>query len=275
MDKTKLLFRMLFDNNALLKANLYHIILVVIIFFINISLICIPNYFGMMDGVQSIGYLEGINEAFTEMYDEELSCSINSESVLSCEEPYSSQFGDYQFIFQEVIDTTDVSQSTIFFGQDYIYIVYIDEENLVYDLSGDYKLLNEFDFSEIMGSDYGDKTKAEFYEYVTDVFLTNTYNSSIGDRIFTVYTTQFSQTLIYLMIVSIMFMIINYRAKFKKISYLSVIKILVLSMTGPALLTAVLGVFITAWASIMFVIMFAIRLMFVYYKVNKVQETMQ
>jgi hypothetical protein len=78
---------------------------------------------------------------------------------------------------------------------------------------------------------------------------------------------------IYLIIISIMFQVLNYRTKIKKISYKGGLKIIILSMLGPALLTAVLGVFFTAWAAMLFIFLFAIRILFVYYKINKTKET--
>jgi len=78
--------------------------------------------------------------------------------------------------------------------------------------------------------------------------------------------------LIYLVIVSIMFMILNYRVKVKKITYSAGVKIIIAAMTGPAIATAVFGVFITAWASIGFIILFAIRILFLYYTLNKSNE---
>jgi len=227
MKNMKQTIQMLWSNSALMNANKIHWLLVALLFFINVSLISIPNYFGLLDGIESI---------------------------------------------DDVVDTTGIEESTIFLGSKQVAIVYIDETDIAYMVSGDYRLLAGFDFAGVKTAEHDFDTQPEYYAYVSDTVLSNIYFSFIGDQIFIIFASQFSQMLIYLFVVSVMFMILNYRVKIKKISYAAGVKIIIAAMTGPAIVTAVFGVFITAWASIGFIILFAIRILFLYYSINKSNE---
>lgn len=272
MKNMKQTIQMLWSNSALMNANKIHWLLVALLFFINVSLISIPNYFGLLDGIESIDDVVGIEESLAAIYDSELPCSIDEEFSLSCGEVTQTQFAGYQLVVTDVVDTTGIEESTIFLGSKQVAIVYIDETDIAYMVSGDYRLLAGFDFASVKTAEHDFDTQPEYYAYVSDTVLSNIYFSFIGDQIFIIFASQFSQMLIYLFVVSVMFMILNYRVKIKKISYAAGVKIIIAAMTGPAIVTAVFGVFITAWASIGFIILFAIRILFLYYSINKSNE---
>jgi len=272
MKNMKQTIQMLWSNSALMHANKIHWLVIVLLFFINVSLISVPNYFGLLNGIESIDYVEGIEDSLAIIYDLELPCSIDAEFTLSCGEVTQTQYGAYQLVITEEVDTTGVDESTIFLGRKQIAIVYVDETATAFMVSGDYRLLTGFDFSTVKAAEHDFATQAEYYDYVSDTFLSNIYFSFIGDKMFIIFASQFSQMLIYLVVVSIMFMILNYRVKVKKITYSAGVKIIIAAMTGPAIATAVFGVFITAWASIGFIILFAIRILFLYYTLNKSNE---
>ena len=271
MTKFKLFFRMLFDNNALLKGNQIHLVFVFLIFFINVSLISVPNFYGLADSVRVINYLDGIYETLDDMYEKDMPCRITDEKMVCNEDDLLPEYGNYKVQYGGTLDTETVEESLIYLGEDYMAIIYVDESDTAYIMSGDYALLETFDFTNVFPNE-SDMNDADYTEYVSDLFLQNIYYSNIGEQIYIVYTAQFAQTAIYAIMLSIMLLILNYKTAIKKISYTTSIKIVVIGMTGPALLTAILGGFILGYAGLVFIITYGLRMMFMYYKINKHEE---
>ena len=280
MEKLKLSIKMLWSNASLIEARKIPLWIIVIIFVINVSLVSVPNYFGLLQGIRTISDLEQIEETFELMYEMELPCVVNVESQMVCDSITDIQVGEYRIVVQNVINAQGTNESTIFFGRNQFAIVYVakaqdeTQQDVAYILSGDYRLLAGFDFSKAKTAEHSFEQRSQYYEYATDIFLTNIYYSGLGDQTFMIFASQFSQMIIYLIVISILFMLLNYRTKFRKVTYLAATKIIILSMVGPALLTAVLGVFITAWASMLFILLYGVRIMFVYYRINRTQESL-
>lgn len=268
MEKLKLFFRMMFSNKAILKANRFNIVVVFLLLFINVSLITVPNYYGLADGVRIINRLDGIYDTFDEMIDRELPCEVIDESMVCDDQNLDTYYGNYRLQYGGELDTDNVTESIIYFGNDYLAIIYVDESDTAYILSGDYRLLEGFDFTELDFTET-DMSETEYTEYVTDVFLQNVYYSNFSQQIYMVYSTQFAQTAIYVIILSIMLMILNYKSAIKKISYLASVKIVIVAMTGPALLSALFGLFIMGYAGLIFIIAYGLRMMFIYYRINE------
>jgi hypothetical protein len=267
--------KLLWSNKALINAVRINLVFVIILAFINVSLISIPNYFGVLNGIRSIDNLEQIVEPFRLMYDEEIPCQIDEAFTLTCDANIDGTYGPYEVVYQEVINTSGITESTIFFGAKNFMIIYIDDQDIAYDLAGDYRLLEAFDFKDVNTQNHQFDTLEEHYDNVTDIFLSNIYFSSLGERVFLIFSTQFAQIAIYVIVISVMFMILNYRAKVPQISYLAAVKITILGMTGPALLAAIIGVFLNAWGSILFTLIYAIRMMFIYYAVHRTEGTIR
>lgn len=279
--KLELFVKMFYDNNAVLKANKASLLMTVIVLFMNVALISGPNFVGLMQGSEQIHNLENVYEAFDDLYEYELPCHINEQSQMECEETGPLEFGVYTFRYvnsfsSDDLNDEDVEISTILFSKDEAAIVYIhdtnEEKNQI--IQGDYSLLRGIDFSQVK-SNSAESSQTEtvyFYSYTT-MFLEDIYYSRLVQNSLMVYTTQFFQFLLYTFFVSIMFMVLNFKAKFKKVNYLASFKITIFSATGPALLTAALGLFITAWAAMLFVVLYLIRVILVYFKINSVETT--
>ena len=267
--------KLLWDNQTLIKAVKLNLIFVLILLLINVSLISIPNYYGVLNGIRSIEYLEDIDETFKLFYEQEIPCQVDQSYTFNCEETIDGVYGSYQVLYQDEISTANITESTIIFGSNNMFIVYIDQEDMVYELAGDYRLLEAFDFTEIKAQTHTFETQDAHYENVTDIFLSNIYFSSVGERVFLIFSTQFAQISLYVVFISIMFMILNYRSKTPKISYLAAVKITILAMLGPALLSAIVGVFLNIWGSILFTLLYAIRMMFIYYAVHRTVEVIR
>lgn len=268
MIKLKSFFKMLFNNKEILKSKDFNIFVILLIFFINVSLVSVPNFYGKIDGVNSISNIVGIEEVLVELYDMELDCSVDNNSELTCNNFTDFVIADYNIIYSDVIDLTDIDSSTLYFSKEYITIIYVDQDDLAYLISGNYSKLNGFSFNEIKSSDYGELTKSEYYEDISDIFLTNIYFSNLEDDFALIYVSQFAQILIYTLILSGMFMLVNLGGSEINLRYNDSLKLVVVSMTGPALVSAILGIFIIAWASILFLLVYGLRLMLLYYLVN-------
>jgi hypothetical protein len=271
MNKVKLFFRMLFDNNALLKSNQFPLLLVLLLFLINVSLISVPNFYGLADSVRIINRLDGIYETLEEMYTEEMPCEVREEQMVCEETNLQESYGNYKIQYLGELDTEQVEESLIYLGKDYMAILYVEGET-AYIMSGDYRLLEGFSFADVYPNE-SDLSEEDYPEYISDLFLQNIYYSNVGEQIYLVYTTQFAQTAIYVIMLSIMMLIVNYKAMVKKITYTASIKIVIVGMTGPALLTAILGGFILGYAGLVFILAYGLRMMFMYYKINKHEGT--
>jgi len=263
---------LLWSNATLLKSLKVPLFWVFVLFFVNVNLVTIPNYFGLLNGIRSIDRLAQIEETFVQFYDLELDCRIDENAELTCGTIPDTVNG-YKLVVQDEIQTEGIVESTILLGRTQTALIYVDEDDLAYVVAGDYRFLTGFDFALVKTLDH-EGTLAEHYASVTDLYLSGIYFSTIGEQLILVFSSQFAQMGIYLVMVSLMFLILNFRTKIKKITYKASVKLVVLAMTGPALLTAVLGVFFTAWASMLFIFVYAVRVLFLYYRAHKAEETL-
>jgi len=265
--------KMLWDNKQLIEARKLGYILTFLLLIVNVSMISIPNFFGLLNGLRDIDQMVGIEEAFREIYDDALPCTVSIDFTMECEGNVDGTYGLYQLVYQEEVNTDNINQPTIFFGYRNFTMIYINESNKAFIVAGDYRLLSGFSFAEVNQMEHEFETLEDYQDRVTDVFISGIYNSTIGEKVFLVFSSQFAQIVIYIVIISFMFLILNFRSKIRKITFPASLKIIIASMTGPALLTAILGIFFRGWASVLFTILFAIRIMFVYYEIHRTKET--
>jgi hypothetical protein len=176
MNKLKDSISMLWSNDALLHANKIPLLLALLIFFINVSLVSVPNYFGLLDGVRSIDRIVGIEATLTLIYDAELDCRVDEFAEMTCGTIPSSING-YRLLAQDEINTEGITESTILFGKTQTAIVYVDDTDTAYLLAGDYRLLTGFDFAAVKTLEHDFDTLAEHYASVTDFYLSSVYFS--------------------------------------------------------------------------------------------------
>lgn len=263
---------MLWDNRQLIQAKKIGYILTFVMMIINVSMISIPNLFGLLNGLRDIERMVGIEDAFKAMYDAEIPCVITENLTFTCTENIHGTYGNYQVVYQEEVDADEINEPTIFFGFRNFTMVYITENSRAFIVAGDYRLLSGFSFAEVNATPHEFESLEEYQDRVTDVFISGIYNSTIGEKVFLIFSSQFAQATIYVVIISFMFMILNFRAKFRKISFSASLKIIIASMTGPALLSAIIGIFMRGWGSVLFTVIFAIRTMFLYYEIHRTKE---
>jgi len=268
MKGLKRFIEMFFNNKNVVNTKDVKFIFVLLVLIINVSLVSIPNFVGKMQGVKSISNIKGIEAVFDDLYEMELDCHIDREAMLSCNNFTEFTTSDYLIRYDETPDLESIKESTVYFSDEYVAIVYVDEAEMAFGLSGNYSKLIDFDFEVIKTNDYGNLTKSEYYTDTTDVFLSNIYYSQIGNDFLLIYLSQMSQILIYTLILSGMFMFVNLGTTTVNLKFRDSVKIVVFAMSGPAFITALLGIFISAWSSILFLIVYAMRLMFLYYGIN-------
>jgi hypothetical protein len=225
-----------------------------------------------MISIEEINQLEGIEEALTQIYEDEILCSITNLEM-QCDSLVVKSYNGYELSYQDEINIDDIDSSVIRFGKSNILIVYVDDEDYSYSISGDYSLLEGFDFSQVASGDRDGLSDVEYYSEVNDFVLTGIYYSRLSEEMGVIYLAQFLQTLIYLVVVATIFLLMNFKANVKKLSYYNATKIVIVAMTGPAFLTAIIALINPGLASISFFILFALRAMLLYYKMNFSDET--
>lgn len=270
--------KMLYDNQTLMKAPRISMLLAFLVLLVNVTFISAPNAIGLMRGVEVITYIDDVEVAFAKMYDSGLNCVVSQEAIMVCEGPFEETYGAYAFEWVEAIDLDAVEVSTILFSAEEAAIVYVenpmteDEELTV--LIGRFHLLGGFDFSTIEMLAEDSEDVANYYDEVTEHFLRNLYFSNFTLYITIIYLTQFAQLFLYVMVVSLFYLLLNYRAKMKKITWSASFKITVVAMSGPALLAALFGFIAPEWAGIIFVFVYLARIIVLYYRINRVEETL-
>lgn len=257
--------KMFFSNDEVLKARKFNIFVIILLFFINVSLISVPNFMGRMESVNTIDHLYLIEEAFSDLYDLELDCQIENQEM-NCDIEDNINVQGYDVIYSEEYNLDGIDSSVIYFSKTEVAIIYVDETDTAYNLLGNYRLLDGLDFSTISSEDAED-------EEVTDNILSAIYFSTLDQYMSLIYVGQFIQTFIYISVVSSMFMLMNFKAKVKKLKYINSLKIIISSMTGPALLVALVALIEPGIASLLFFIIYAIRAMLIYYKMNFSDQT--
>ena len=75
---------------------------------------------------------------------------------------------------------------------------------------------------------------------------------------------QFVQTFFYVSMIGLMLLISNYRAKEKKITYSKAVRLTVLAMVGPAMISGLVGYLEVSLAGIVFITLYSLRMMYLY-----------
>jgi len=264
--------RMLISNDAVLKAVKVPMLLTFLVFIVNVFLISAAPFFGLIQTMGHPNDLENAHAAFAEIYDNEIDCRID-QGLLSCDTDYDMNVAGYRFFYTERLpELSEIDVSSIILADERAAVVHVpatpDDNQEKHIVSGDYRLIDTLDFSEVRNAAEAANDKETYYADMTDMILNNLYFANIGQSILFIYTAQFMQMLIYIIFISLMFMLANFKAPVKKITYASSIRLTVFAMTGPALLSALLGWFMAGWASFLFIVVYMIRVVMVYFKVN-------
>jgi len=267
-DRLLLFVKMLYDHKLVLKAYKAPLMLTLLLLFANIMLVGAPAFFGLLDGADRPEDLQDVHAAFVELYEDDVDCRIE-EYEMVCAEDYDKTYGAYRFLYVESVpDAGEIETSTIYFTPGGSTVVQVEEDNDLKTLTavgGNYLLIGNLDFTRVESQAEERDDKESFYNSFTDNYLQNLYFADTMQSVVTLYSAQFFQVILYAMFVAAMYLLLNYRAPEKRITFASAFKLTVFAMTGPALLSAMLGYFIYGWANLLFIILYLIRVVVVYY----------
>lgn len=239
------------------------------VFFMSIFLIAFPHYAGVNQGVQTIHEFVNIEPAFQSLYNERFPCAITEEAKLMCSEPSTiTEAGDYQVVVAEDFNLSTTTQSTLYFGETRLGVVYVNDDT-AFILEGDYRLLPGFNFQTI--NEEVDGVLVEGQNEATDRFLTAIYFSTVDEKIITIFVTQLFQTLIFVMVLTLVMLLLNLDSTRNKLTIKQANTMMIAGMVGPALITAVIGLIYPALGSIAFPFVYGFRMLFVYYFLRKNQ----
>ncbi len=260
--------RSFYFNTEVLKAYKLTGLLTFILLIVNIMLVSVPPVVGTLDSTPNYDDFPGINEAFHDIYERQLPCTIDDQTFHCDEDIDAFQAGNYTFdIVEGVSEDLDVDESKIYFSENEAAIVYVEGDTQTI-LSATYATQPPLDFEQVYARAQEASDPLTHYDTQTQSFVNNLYFSNVGSTMLVIYPAQFAQMGMYVLLVGFMIMISNYKAKFKKITVPSALKITIAAMTGPALVTALLGLLIPQWSILIFTIAYLVRIIAIYFQIN-------
>ncbi len=236
--------KIIFSNKAVMKYKNITMFVIFILFIINTTLVTSPLFVAraQIGASDLVDRLDGLDEAFAEIYDLGLDCDIQADMV--CDLPASAN--GYEIVTKGEPET----EKYIWFAEE---LVIKDEFNI----SGTYEFLNGINLNP---SNYRENTEAILYAMSA---------STVGRDYYFLFVGQFVQNLLYVLAVGALIMVANYKQPLKKITYSQCIKVTVMAMLGPALIASVIGAFLVQFSTIIFMTIYSIRMMNIYFNVLK------
>ncbi len=273
-EKLTTFIKMFYSNKTLLRARKASFFPAFLLLIVNAMLVTVPTIAGLVQGLERGEDFDNIHRAFRDAYQDRLDCRIEDRE-LTCSELIRTRYGDYDFIHVEEVpdNIEDFEASSVILGRTRAVIIQVDEDDGSRKiLQGSYALHGDLDFSRVQEGAEEAEDEQVYQDTVTGFFLDNLYYVNIAEGMLFLYPAQFFQTAVYVLLVSPFFLITNYRSPVKKIDFTTALKLTIFAMTGPALLTAVLGWPLAGWASLLFTIVYLLRIIAVYYRVNNLEE---
>lgn len=255
--------KILYSNKEIINQRKTHWFLVLIIFFVSTLMIATPFVSArLMETPKALGQqFPLVRDSIVEVF-EEVDCEFK-DLTLNCDQPYQEikKNGVTYFINvtegQEIETTSDyvvfASKSIIFYN--------VDSQ-----LNGDYSLLEGHSFDSLLelkeSEGLSDETLAEH-------FIQNVSQSTLSSQIPMVYVSVFIQYIIYVGLISVVYMAINAGKLRKLYSFKELLTMNILAMFSIALLSALVGLFNPLWGSALFPLLYMARVIFIYFKLMK------
>jgi len=266
--------KVLYSNEELLKTARWSPAVLVLLFFLNVSLIAAPFFMARAKTKPAdiYDYMPGIGAALSALYDLDLACAVE-DGVFACTETYlvplDAGMYDVYVLPQTVAEIDDVSR--IVFGRTAVAFFYeAPDDKDDYVLSGSYALLDGMDFDaidrEALG--FGSMTDEEFDSYLNATVIGALLSSELPADLATLYLAQLVQTALYVLVMSLLLMAANIRRATKKIRYRTSFSYVVAAITGPALLACVVGLVWSVGGTIVWSAAYAVRMILLYTKIN-------
>lgn len=234
--------KIIYSNKSILKNKSVNFFIIFLLFFINTALVASPLFMtrAQIDSGELLDRFDGLEQAFAEIYDLGLDCDITEYAT--CGLPDSANG------YEIIIEGEPTTERFIWFADEMI----IKDE---LSISGSYDFLT------------GIKLNPMKYRENSEAILFALTASSLGRDYYIMYAGQFVQNMVYLLAISALIMVANYKQAKRKITYTEAVKVSVMAMLGPALVTAITGIFFAGFAALIFMTIYSIRMMYIYYGV--------
>lgn len=254
---------------------------IILLLIVNISLISAPFFMARFQtkAEDVFTYMPGLETSLELLYQEEVPCKITGGEMTCLSVGGTSRdFGDYRVYFlPEDSAVLPNDHSRIVFRKTDVVFDYVAPDPVDnYTLTGNWRRLESMDFAHINRADlhWEHLTDAEFYAMVNDTFIQSVLNSTLPNYLAMIYLTQFVQTILYALLMSVMLMAANFRRPVPRLRYGSSVRYVVIGITGPALLAAVIGLWNTTIGTIIWSAIYAVRMILLYSMINKYQGTL-
>jgi hypothetical protein len=246
----------LISNHAVIKHRRIRWYKTVILYFFLAFIVSIPFFVGKFGttGEELLLNFEGFHEDFYDLIQSQ-ECEFKQGYFL-CDQKALIVEGDTYKIY--LLPDTEIKETENV-------IIFYSDSFLVSKTSTNYQY-GLYTFGDISFKDL----RENFTTYQIDpkewsgVYLRNMALSNLSFELVIIYIGLMVQYAVYILVVSMFMMFINTKQTGRRWKYGEVLNMLVLAMFSPALLMAFLSLFMPGTASIIFPIIFVVRIVFLY-----------
>lgn len=258
--------KILYSNEEIINQRKAHWLLVLIIFFVSWLMIATPFVTSkLIETPTQLGQqFPEVRDSLVDIF-KEFDCQIINET-LDCGEQRLEVEKENITYFINVKEGDEVKavQNYVVFGEHQIVLKNMDAEVI-----GDYSLLNNTSFKDllkIMDTEKIDETT------LANHFIQNVNQSTLSKQIPMIYSSVLIQYIVYVGLISVVYMAINMGRLKKKYSFWDILRMMVLALFSPALLSAIVGLFNPLVGSAAFPLLYMSRVIFIYFKLLKDKE---
>lgn len=251
----------LISNQAVIKHRRIRWYKAIIIFLFSAFIVSVPFFVGKFatTGSSLLLNFEGFHEDFYELIQTK-SCEFK-QGYFWCDQQNQIIQGKTYTIYLLPQEEIKKTENVVIFYRD-SFLISKTNTNYQYGLY----TFGDVSFSEL---------RKNFSDYQIDpqewsgVFLRNMALSNLSFELVIIYFGILVQYSVYILVVSLFMMLVNTKQKGNLWKYGEVLNMLVLAMFSPALLMAFLSLFMAGTASIVFPILYVVRIVFLYQAMMK------
>lgn len=255
----------LFSNQEIINKRKTKWPFVLIIFLVSVMLIASPFVLSrLLESPEQLYEKYGVvDQALIEAFHQE-DCSF-FDGEISCTNPNTEIVKANAKIFLDVAEGTELETTTnyVLFADRFV-TVYVDGESI----QGDYSYLEGASFDALLelqqDENIDDKTLVAH-------FLQNINQSTMASRIPMTYASVLLQYIVYVALVSLIYLAINNNKMKEKFSFKEMVTMNVLAMLSPALISALIGLYRPEHGAAIFPLIYMARIVFIYFKLLKPQ----
>lgn len=261
----------LFSNQAIIEHHKIPWLFGALLFVVSIFLTTIPFYVSSFQPTNYESYYPGITDALYSFMEEQ-SCVIQNAQLTCMPRAGEYRYADYQFVVYDHTSKANPddlakesalsSGSAIYFYQDALY--FNDGNERV--IEGTYVNLGEFAFQDVIRNN---KLQGVSKTDLVNVFLKNIELSRVSLHMGTITMSLFLQYLMFTVLIAYLFRFAKGRSLEWNFTYGDSFRMIVLSMLSPALLCALLALFLSSVATLIFPFAYVVRVVFLYMRLSR------